>query len=102
MVLKDYFAHHRKFSHAVMKFIPGRLFALAVIIAFLSQTVWGQYPPPAGYPGTTAMSADSSAFVGWAKSCTVVRGFIDIADTALVYNGTNKATYGDPFYGVGR
>ena len=33
-----------------------------------------QFAPPAGQEGTTAMSADSTAFVAWATGCTVERG----------------------------
>ena len=39
-----------------------------------------QYPPPAGEPGTTAMHADSSAFVAWATGCTVQRGPMDLGN----------------------
>ncbi|MBP8823297.1 MAG: T9SS C-terminal target domain-containing protein [Flavobacteriales bacterium] len=41
-----------------------------------------QFPPPAGQPGTTAMHADSSAFVAWATGCSVQRGPMDISDAA--------------------
>ena len=36
--------------------------------------LWAQFAPPAGVAGTTAIHADSSAFVAWATSCTVERG----------------------------
>jgi len=41
-----------------------------------------QFAPPAGEPGSTAMHADSSAFVAWATGCTVQRGPIDISNPA--------------------
>jgi hypothetical protein len=38
-----------------------------------------QFEPVAGYPGTTAIAADSSAFVAWATGCSIHRGYRDIA-----------------------
>lgn len=57
-----------------------------------------QYPPPAGEPGTTAMHADSSAFVAWATGCTVQRGPMDLGDPAagLATVGTEAAALGAP------
>lgn len=48
------------------------------------------YAPPAGQTGSTALFKDSSAFVNWAVSCTVHRGFQDISNTAL-----GLVTFGD-------
>jgi len=42
-----------------------------------------QYAPAAGQLGSTAIWKDSSALVDWAKSCVVMRGYQNIADTAL-------------------
>lgn len=57
-----------------------------------------QFPGPVGTPATTAMHKDSSAFVNWAKTCMVTRGYQDMANTGLGYatlgadtNGTGKA-----------
>jgi len=44
-----------------------------------------QYAPQAGLPGSTAIDATSSLFVGWATGCTVQRGFMDIANPAGGY-----------------
>lgn len=68
------------------------------LIAFIAsvQFVYGQYPPPAGQPGTTAMYQDSSAFRAWASECTVELGYINFVDTSMVYMGSNKASYGFP------
>lgn len=62
---------------------------------------FAQFAPPAGQPGTTAMHRDSSAFIGWADTCIVTRGYINIADTLFTYNGSNKATYGSYLYATG-
>ncbi len=43
----------------------------------------GPYAPAAGMEGTTALHADSSVFVQWASSCTLQRGWLNIADTSL-------------------
>lgn len=53
--------------------------------------VQAQFPPPAGQPGTTAMHADSSAFVAWASTCMVQRGPMDITAP-----GAGDASYGLP------
>jgi len=57
-----------------------------VLFAFyqmLASIVFGQYPPAAGQPGTTAIYKDSSIIIGWADSCEVVRGLIDISQPTL-------------------
>jgi len=55
-----------------------------------------QYAPQAGLPGSTAISASSSVFVGWATQCTIYRGLMNIADPALGY-----ASAGDSSLAVG-
>jgi len=57
--------------------------------------VFAQFPPPVGHPGTKAIYKDSSIIIGWAKSCQVERGFIDISDTNKTFGGSNKASYGN-------
>jgi len=56
---------------------------LAIIMAVLPVALWAQFAPAAGQPGTTAMHADSSAFVAWATGCVVERGPINITDPSL-------------------
>lgn len=48
-----------------------------------------QFPPAAGQPGSTAIAADSSVFVGWATGVDLVRGPRDVAqpDSGLVSFG---------------
>jgi hypothetical protein len=55
------------------------------------------YPPGVGVQGTTAMHKDSSAFVSWATSCKVVRGWQDISDQNL-----GKTTAGDSTMAQGK
>ncbi|HNY02021.1 MAG TPA: T9SS type A sorting domain-containing protein [Bacteroidales bacterium] len=81
---------------------PGRVSGIFLILLLQTVTILrAQYAPPAGQPGSTAIYKDSSAIIGWASTCTINRGFIDMADTNLHYNGSNKATYGSYLYGSG-
>ncbi|RMG79687.1 MAG: T9SS C-terminal target domain-containing protein, partial [Bacteroidetes bacterium] len=77
-----------------------RLIFILGIIVFLGggeAAAQGPYPPPAGQPGTTAMYKDSSDFIAWAVTCSVSRGWMDIADTAL-----GKVSYGTSSYATGK
>ena len=47
---------------------------LTCLMALVPTMLWAQFAPEAGVAGTTAMHADSSAFVAWATGCTVERG----------------------------
>lgn len=60
--------------------------ALLILYFVISLTIaWGQFPPPAGQPGSDAISADSLIFNDWAQTCLIERGFLNIADTSLGY-----------------
>jgi hypothetical protein len=83
------------FKILIGKCAYSRWLVILFLIAALSASA--QFPPPAGQPGSTAISKDSSIIVGWAKSCQVVRGFIDISDTSKTFGGSNKASYGNVF-----
>lgn len=65
-----------------------------------------QFAPAAGEQGTTAMKQDSSAFTGWAVSCSVRRGFINVADTTVTYTQgdttSNRAFFGVPANATGK
>lgn len=54
-------------------------------MALLPVTMWAQFAPASCFPGTTAMYADSSAFVAWATGCTVERGLMRINKPNLGY-----------------
>jgi hypothetical protein len=49
----------------------------------LQMAAAAQYAPQAGISGSTAVSASSTDIAGWATSCSVQRGFIDIASPGL-------------------
>lgn len=51
-----------------------RIPAIILIGILISLNSDAQFHPPAGVSGTSAMHADSSAFVAWANSCVVSRG----------------------------
>lgn len=71
-----------------------RLLIFALIISISPVWLRGQYPPPAGMPGSTAIAADSNIFVEWAQECVLYRGYLNISDTTFYLNGNNKASYG--------
>ena len=54
-----------------------------LLLALVPTMLWAQFAPEAGVAGTTAMHADSSAFVAWATGCTVDRGPQQIDDPSL-------------------
>ncbi len=83
-----------------MKHPENYLFCLLIVI-FVQSPLQAQYAPPAGQPGTTAIARDSNIIIGWAYDCAIERGYINMADTAMAYNGVNKATYGSYLYASG-
>jgi hypothetical protein len=71
---------------------------LFVFILFtVSLPALAQFPGPVGTSGTTAMHADSSAFVGWAAECHVIRGYQDLSDPSLGF-----ANVGDSSMALGK
>ena len=67
-----------------------------LILALLPGFLHAQsFHPAPGNAGTHAIKKDSSCFVSWASGGTVTRGFLDIADTTVMINGSNKASYGN-------
>lgn len=59
---------------------------LTLVACCCSPFLLGQYAPEVGVDGTTAMHKDSSAFVGWATSCKVVRGPMNATSVELGYS----------------
>jgi hypothetical protein len=60
-------------------------FVLLVSMTLTGFSGFGQFAPPVGQIGTTAMKNDSSAFAEWATGCSVTRGYQDISDPGLGY-----------------
>ena len=69
-----------------------------LLLALVPTVLWAQFPPASCFAGTTAMHADSSAFVAWATGCTVERGpkRIDVPNSALASFGDESLALGRP------
>jgi len=50
------------------------------IMALMPVALWAQFAPASCFPGTTAMHADSSAFVAWATDCVAEPGPMNITN----------------------
>ena len=50
------------------------------MLALVPVALWAQFAPAQGQPGTTAMHADSSAFVAWATGCVAEPGPMNITN----------------------
>ena len=50
------------------------------------------YAPAAEQPGSTAFNKDSTAFVAWAKNCTVQRGMQDLSNISLGLTSSGDAS----------
>lgn len=70
---------------------------LILLLAVLPLSLMAQFAPEAGMPGSTAIHADSTAFVGWATGCTVERGWQQIGNEGLGF-----AAYGSESDAVGK
>ena len=69
-----------------------------LLMALVPTMLWAQFAPEAGFAGTTAMHADSSAFVAWATGCTVERGLqrIDKPESGVASFGEEALAIGVP------
>lgn len=77
------------------------LFFVLVCMSFVDIT-WSQsYHPPAGVAGTSAIHKDSSVFIAWATGASVKRGFLQISDTNIQINGSNRASHGELLDAIG-
>ena len=67
-----------------------------LLLALVPTMLWAQFAPEAGVAGTTAMHADSSAFVAWATGCTLELGpqQIDSLSLGLVSYGADTDALG--------
>ena len=64
---------------------------LIVALVFINAIISAQsYAPPAGQPGSTAISKADATLIAWAKLATVERGFINILNESQ-----GKATVGN-------
>lgn len=56
---------------------------LVILMVVMPVALWAQFAPAQDQPGTTAMHADSSAFVAWATDCVAEPGPMNIANPSL-------------------
>lgn len=56
---------------------------LVLLMAMMPVALWAQFAPAQDQPGTTAMHADSSAFIAWATDCVTEPGPMNIANPSL-------------------
>lgn len=75
-----------------------RYVVITWLMALVPVTLWAQFAPAQDKPGTTAMHADSSAFVAWATGCAVERGpmRIDKPENGLASYGVDSLALGIP------
>ena len=78
---------------------------LVILMAMVPVALWAQFAPAQDQPGTTAMHADSTAFVGWATGCVVEPGPMNIANPSAGVAGAGwpqENAIGEPegTYGV--
>ena len=75
--------------------IPRLLFYVFCLLLIASNS-HAQFAPVVGFPGTTAIPADSSAFVEWANGCTIQRGLrcIAVPDSGYASVGDSNAAIG--------
>ncbi len=74
-----------------------QMWALWSLSALYVSPAFAQFAPQAGIAGSTAIPADSAAFVAWSTGCTVQRGYLDIADPSA-----GRAISGEDRMGTGR
>lgn len=72
-----------------------------IFVAFLGFSKAQTYAPAAGETGTTAIAHDSTIIKSWATHVEIERGFVNISDTSVYYQGSNKATFGAPVDAIG-
>ncbi|MDD2528460.1 MAG: DUF4465 domain-containing protein [Lentimicrobiaceae bacterium] len=72
------------------------LLSLLPLLAFMSLSAQGPFPPAAGQTGSNAIAKDSSIIKSWATGVDVVRGYVQISDTSVYAAGSNRATFGKP------
>ena len=69
---------------------------LFLSIAILPLNLWGQFAPPAGEPGSTAVPADSPFFTAWGSVADITLGPLDLSnpDAGIVTAGQLENAFG--------
>lgn len=69
---------------------------ITLFFCLISLTSIGQsFHPAPGMAGSNAIKKDSTCFIGWATGGSVQRGYLDISDTTVTFNGSNRASFGN-------
>lgn len=83
-----------------------KIFSLAALVILLTNysylSAQGPYSPPAGQTGSTAIYTDSAIIKSWATGIELYHGWVQINDTSIKYNGSNKATFAYPSIALGK
>jgi|SRR6218665_242997 len=60
------------------------------------------FAPGPDSTGTTAMHKSNPSFIAWATGGTITRGYVNINDTTVTYDDSNRASYGnlDDAFGI--
>jgi hypothetical protein len=69
-----------------------KIFLLTTLCSISLGTLAQIYPPPAGFPGTTAVHKDSALIINWATKCVVTRGLLDISKPLLGYASSGDSS----------
>jgi hypothetical protein len=70
---------------------------LSTLLSLYTTVATAQFEPSAGQSGSTAMFEDSSAFIQWAKTCTLHRGYMNISNPSA-----GLASVGDESAPIGK
>lgn len=66
---------------------------ILIVILFIGKLTFAQFCGIAGSANSSAMHADSSVFIAWAKSCNITRGYQDISNTTLGYASVGDSSF---------
>ena len=82
-----------------------RKILVIILMVVMPVALWAQFAPAQDQPGTTAMHADSSAFVAWATDCVAEPGPMNITNPSAGvagagYPAENAIGVPDGTYGV--
>jgi hypothetical protein len=86
----------QKQAHVLQNNSMKKACFIVYALCCLYSPAYAQYAPQVGLAGSTAISATSSLFTGWATGCTVARGYMNIDTPALGY-----ASSGDSSLAIG-
>lgn len=68
-------------------------YLILIIACCLSLTGFSQFHGSVGMANTSAIHADSSVFIAWAKTAKVTRGYQDISNTSLGYASVGDSSF---------